>query len=424
MISNTTRIAGKSIFKAPAGVRFNSIWANIKMGPPDPILGINEAFKKDSHPLKVNLGVGAFRDDNGKPKVLDCVRKAEKIISEKNLDKEYIPIVGLPQFNSEALKLAYGENSSALKEDRVAVTQTLSGTGALRIGGAFIERFLGKDTTVYVPGPTWGNHISVFKDCGLQPKEYRYYDKKTNGLDIAGLLEDLSSAKPGSVALLHGCAHNPTGVDPTFEQWKQILEVCKKNSIIPFFDVAYQGFASGDTNFDAQSLRLFVDSGVSIMLSQSFAKNMGLYGERVGTFSVVCASSEEKDRVLSQFKILIRPIYSSPPVNGARIAAEVLSNPELNKLWLTEVKGMADRIISMRSLLRKHLEEDCKSSLSWKHITDQIGMFCFTGISPEAVDRLKDEFHIYLTRNGRISMAGITTKNVRYVAESFHEVTK
>ncbi|OLY83686.1 Aspartate aminotransferase, mitochondrial [Smittium mucronatum] len=419
----TLRFSRNNVSFKPA-LRHITAWANVPMGPPDPILGVVEAFKKDTSDIKVNLSVGAYRDDSGKPRVLDCVRKAEDFIISQRLDKEYIPIIGLDSFNQAAIKFAYGENSAPLKENRIAVAQSLSGTGSLRVAASYIQRFMGSNTTILVPKPTWGNHLSVFHDAGLKTTDYRYLNKSTNSLDIQGFLSDIEAAPNGSVILLHGCAHNPTGVDPSPEQWKQIMEVSQRKKFVNFFDVAYQGFASGDPHKDAYSLRLFTDNNLPIILAQSFAKNMGLYGERIGAVSIVCNDVEEKNRVLSQMKILIRPLYSSPPISGARIAERIFNDPSLNKEWLTELKGMADRIIEMRSLLKSHLVNDFNSKLNWDHITSQIGMFCFTGMTPEQVVRLRDEFHIYLTSNGRISVAGVNSKNVRYIAESFHKVTQ
>ena len=339
------------------------------------------------------------------------------------MDKEYAPITGVPGFGPLAAKLAYGASSDAVTSDRIAITQTISGTGALRIGAAFLERFY-SSKTIFVPTPTWANHHSVFKDAHLDVKQYRYYDKQTIKLDINGMIEDITSAPKGSIILLHACAHNPTGVDPTQEQWKQISEACHRGEHFVFFDMAYQGFASGDTDKDAFALRYFVDQGHSLALAQSFAKNMGLYGERVGAFSLLCASAEEKQRVDSQLKIIVRAMYSNPPVHGARIAAEILSDTNLNSEWLQEVKGMADRINGCRASLRSILEKDLTSKLDWSHITSQIGMFCFTGLSPDQVDKLTKEHHVYLTRDGRISMAGITDANVRYLAEAIYKVTQ
>ncbi|KAJ1678245.1 aspartate transaminase aat1, partial [Spiromyces aspiralis] len=392
--------------------------------PPDPILGVTEAFKKDSDPNKINLGVGAYRDDSGKPYVLPSVREAERRIAARNFDKEYLPITGLASFTSAAIDLAYGSASKPIADKRVAVTQSISGTGALRIGGAFFQRFFPGAKKIYLPTPSWGNHGAVFRDSGLEVGSYRYFDRRTNGLDLAGMLEDIRALPKGSVVLLHACAHNPTGVDPTPEQWDQILAVFRERDHFAFFDMAYQGFASGDADRDAHSLRSFVAAGHPLVLAQSFAKNMGLYGERVGSFSVVCADTAEKDRVASQIKILVRPMFSNPPINGARIASEILNSPDLRAQWLGEVKGMADRIISMRDKLKNYLVNDFGSKHNWDHITNQIGMFCFTGLTPDQVQRLRNNHHVYLTNDGRVSIAGISSSNVKYLAQSIHEVTK
>jgi aspartate aminotransferase len=398
-----------------------STWANVKEGPPDAILGITEAFKKDSFGEKINLGVGAYRDDKGKPYVLPSVRTAEEKIVAQKLDHEYAGITGVPSFTKAAALLAYGPDSKAIKEDRIAITQSISGTGALRIGGAFLERFY-PSKTIYIPSPSWANHKAVFSDSGLEVKTYKYYNKDTIGLDFEGMIADLKAAPSGSLVMLHACAHNPTGIDPTPDQWRKISDVVKEKEHYPFFDMAYQGFASGDTDQDAFPVRLFIEQGHGLVLAQSFAKNMGLYGERVGAFSVVCESAEEKKRVDSQIKILVRPLYSNPPVHGARIAAEILNDPALNKQWLGEVKGMADRIIEMRALLKKNLQE-LGSKHNWDHITNQIGMFAYTGLKPEQMDVLAKEHSVYATKDGRISVAGITTGNVKRLAESIYKVT-
>jgi aspartate aminotransferase len=383
------RSAPASAFVSSA-LRSQSTWSGVPQGPPDAILGITEAFKADSFPQKINLGVGAYRDDKGKPYVLPSVRAAEESIVGKQLDKEYAGITGVPTFTKAAALLAYGADSAPLKEDRIAITQSISGTGALRIGGAFIERFYPGAKKVYIPNPSWANHGAIFKDSGLEVEKYRYYDKKTIGLDFEGLIADLKAAPKGSVFLFHACAHNPTGVDPTEEQWREIETAVKEAGHFAFFDMAYQGFASGDTAKDAFAVRHFVSKGHNIALCQSFAKNMGLYGERVGAFSLVTASAEEKKKVDSQLKILIRPLYSNPPVNGARIASTILNDGKLNEQWLAEVKGMAERIITMRALLRDNLKK-LGSKRDWSHITSQIGMFAYTGLTPEQMDILAKE---------------------------------
>ncbi|XP_057668418.1 aspartate aminotransferase, mitochondrial [Diorhabda carinulata] len=403
--------------------RANSWWSGVQMGPPDAILGVTEAFKRDTNPNKINLGVGAYRDDNGKPYVLPSVRKAEEKIKAKGLDKEYAPISGVPEFCKRSIELALGENSPAVKNGLNATVQGISGTGALRIGGAFLNSFFPGNKIIYLPSPSWGNHNPIFKHSGLEVKSYRYYNPKTCGLDVQGTLEDISKIPEKSIILLHACAHNPTGVDPNKEQWKEISEVIKKRNLFVFFDMAYQGFATGSVDNDAFAVRYFLEQGHNIALAQSFAKNMGLYGERAGAFSIIGSSKDEADRIMSQIKILIRPMYSNPPINGARIVAEILSDPGLKSEWLPEVKGMADRIISVRNKLKENLKKE-GSSRNWEHITNQIGMFCFTGMTPEQVEKLVKEHSVYLTKDGRISIAGVTSKNVDYLARAMHLSTK
>jgi len=403
-------------------IRAVSAWSQVPQGPPDAILGITEAFKKDSNPKKINLGVGAYRDDKGKPYVLPSVKEAEQKVVQANLDKEYAGITGVPDFTKAAALLAYGADSAAVKDNRIAITQSISGTGALRIGGAFLQRFYPGAKTIYIPTPSWANHKAVFLDSGLEVKPYRYYNKDTIGLDFDGMVEDIKKMPKGSLILLHACAHNPTGVDPTEAQWKAISDAVKSGDHFPFFDMAYQGFASGDTNKDAFALRYFIEQGHHPVLAQSFAKNMGLYGERVGAFSVVTSSPEEKARVDSQIKILVRPLYSNPPVHGARVASTILNDAALNKQWLGEVKGMADRIIQMRALLKENLQK-LGSKHNWDHITSQIGMFAYTGLNAEQMTKLAEEHSVYATKDGRISVAGITTENVGRLAEAIHKVT-
>ncbi|PKI86016.1 aspartate transaminase [Malassezia vespertilionis] len=403
--------------------RFSSKWAKVPGGPPDPILGVTEAFKRDSDPRKINLGVGAYRDENGKPYVLPSVRESEKRLVSEKLDKEYLPITGLASFDKLAAELAYGEDSKPLKEDRVAKTQSISGTGALRIAGEFLYRMYPGKKTVYVPTPTWGNHIPIFKNSGFDVQHYAYYDKDTVALDFEGMVRDIKNAPDGSIILLHACAHNPTGVDPTQEQWRTLSKVLKEKDHLPLFDMAYQGFASGDAARDAFAVRHFVEQGHEIALCQSFAKNMGLYGERVGMFSIVTASPDERDRVESQLKITVRPMISNPPLHGARIAALIMGDAGMRSQWLAELKGMADRINTMRSTLRHLLVDEHGSKRNWDHITNQIGMFAFLGITPEQVSQLLRDHHVYLTKDGRISVAGITEHNVRHLADSIYKVT-
>ncbi|XP_043276233.1 aspartate aminotransferase, mitochondrial isoform X2 [Venturia canescens] len=401
----------------------SSWWSQVEMGPPDAILGVTEAFKRDQNPKKINLGVGAYRDDNGKPFVLPSVLKAEEKIKSKSLDKEYSPISGNPEFCQHSINLALGDGNEIVTSKLNATVQGISGTGSLCIGAFFLARFFPGSKDIYLPTPSWGNHTPLFKLAGLNVKSYRYYDPKTCGLDFQGVLEDILKMPEKSIVLLHACAHNPTGVDPRPEQWAELSALIKKKNLFPFFDMAYQGFASGDVTKDALAVRLFVKEGHEIALAQSYAKNMGLYGERVGAFSLVTKSPDDAARALSQIKILVRPMYSNPPINGARIVSEILGDSELKKEWLNDVKGMADRIISVRTKLRDYLKKN-GSSRDWSHITDQIGMFCFTGLKAPEVEKLTSDFSIYLTKDGRISMAGVTSKNVEYLAHGIHEVTK
>lgn len=403
--------------------RASSWWSHVEMGPPDAILGITEAYKKDENPKKINLGAGAYRDDNGKPFVLPSVRKAEDNIRNKGMDKEYSPISGNPEFCKNSINLALGEDNQIVPNGLNATVQGISGTGSLCIGATFLSHFYPGHKDIYIPTPSWGNHTPLFKLARLNVKSYRYYDPSTCGLDFQGLVQDIAKIPEKSIILLHACAHNPTGVDPKPEQWKELSEVIKKKRLFPFFDMAYQGFASGDVARDAFAVRLFIKEGHEIALAQSYAKNMGLYGERVGAFSLITSSKDEAARTLSQLKILIRPMYSNPPINGARIVNEILGNSQLKAEWLVDVKGMADRIISVRTKLRDHLKQN-GSSRNWSHITDQIGMFCYTGLKPNEVEKLTKDYSIYLTKDGRVSMAGVTSKNVEYLAHAMHNVTK
>lgn len=391
------------------------------MAPPDPILGITDNFKKDPNPQKVSLGVGAYRDDNGKPWILSCVRKAEEQMLQKNIDHEYAPIQGFDSFIKQSTILAYGNDSPAVKEERVAGIQGLSGTGCLRVGMEYFNQWQ-PGRGIHVPDPTWPNHRGIATRAGLQWKNYPYYDKTINNANIPKMLDYLNSIPNEEIIVLHAVAHNPTGSDPTKEEWKQILEVIKKKNHWAFFDSAYQGFASGDPQEDAYAIRLFEKEGARTLLAQSFAKNFGLYGERVGCLSVVCDNKSEAAAVKSQLKNIARPMYSNPPIHGGRVVDIILSSPELNKLWHDEVMQMADRINDMRTAFVTKVKE-AGSTRDWSHITKQIGMFAYTGIEKEQCQALAKDHSIYLTMDGRISIAGLNTKNVQRTAEAFHKVT-
>uniref|UniRef100_A0A674F3Z5 Aspartate aminotransferase n=1 Tax=Salmo trutta TaxID=8032 RepID=A0A674F3Z5_SALTR len=413
LLKSSKVISSIGTFSPSLGVlstRNSSWWGGVQMGPPDPILGVSEAFKRDTSPKKMNLGVGAYRDDHGKPFVLDCVRKAEALISSKQLDKEYLAIGGLGDFTKSCALLALGADSEVLKSGRV------SGCVGGSLEAHFLSsRFHSASRDVYLPKPSWGNHTPIFRGAGMQLKAYRYYDPSTCGFDFNGALDDISVREGWENSYLH--THGPNNNS------SPVLPFLQKRDLLVFFDMAYQGFASGDIDRDAWAVRHFIEQGHNIVLSQSFAKNMGLYGERVGGFTVVCNDAEEAKRVESQLKILIRPMYSNPPMNGARIAATILNTPDLYKIWLEEVHGMANRIIKMREQLAANLKSE-GSTHNWQHVIDQIGMFCFTGLKPEQVERLTKEFSVYMTKDGRISMAGVTSGNVGYLAHGIHAVTK
>jgi len=425
ILRKSSQIIGNKVVgvAAPVGNRSGSWWSGVEMGPPDPILGVTEAFKKDTNPKKMNLGVGAYRDDNGKPFVLPSIKKAEKKVVESGLNKEYAPIGGEAEFGKLSATLAFGDAGGVIAGERYATFQSISGTGALRIGGNFLAKWFPGKKVVYLPKPSWGNHTPIFKHAGLEVAGYTYYDPSTCGLDFEGACKDISNIPEESIILLHACAHNPTGVDPKPEQWKELSQLIKKKNLYPFFDMAYQGFATGSVDGDSFAVRQFLEDGHNICLSQSYAKNMGLYGERAGAFTLVCKDKEEASRVASQMKILIRPLYSSPPIHGARLVTTVLSDPELRSEWLQDVEGMANRIITMRQKLKEGLVKE-GSTRNWEHITDQIGMFCFTGMTPEQVAKIIKEHSVYLTKDGRVSVAGVSSANVDYLAAAMHAVTK
>ncbi|XP_047616444.1 aspartate aminotransferase, cytoplasmic [Phacochoerus africanus] len=407
-----------------------SVFAEVPQAQPVLVFKLIADFREDPDPRKVNLGVGAYRTDDCQPWVLPVVRKVEqRIANDSSLNHEYLPILGLAEFRTCASRLALGDDSPALQEKRVGGVQSLGGTGALRIGAEFLARWYNgtnnKDTPVYVSSPTWENHNGVFTTAGFKDiRSYHYWDTEKRGLDLQGFLSDLENAPEFSIFVLHACAHNPTGTDPTPEQWKQIASVMKRRFLFPFFDSAYQGFASGNLEKDAWAIRYFVSEGFELFCAQSFSKNFGLYNERVGNLTVVAKEPDSILRVLSQMEKIVRVTWSNPPAQGARIVAHTLSDPELFHEWTGNVKTMADRILSMRSELRARLEA-LKTPGTWNHITDQIGMFSFTGLNPKQVEYLINEKHIYLLPSGRINMCGLTTKNLDYVATSIHEaVTK
>ncbi|KAI2619171.1 pyridoxal phosphate-dependent transferase [Hypoxylon sp. NC1633] len=420
----------KSLAKHMAPPSATSFTAEVvPQAPEDPLFGLMRAYRADQDPKKVDLGIGAYRDDTAKPWVLPVVKKADDILrNDPELNHEYAPIAGIASFTSKAAELILGgADSPALKEKRVTSMQTISGTGAVHLGALFLAKFYTGNKKVYLSDPTWANHNQIFSNVGIPIAKYPYFSKETRGLDFDGMKSALSDAPERSVILLHACAHNPTGVDPTLEQWKEIADLVRSKSHFPFFDCAYQGFASGDLTRDNAAVRYFVEQGFELVVAQSFAKNFGLYGERAGCFHVVTAPAPDAEatisRIASQLAILQRSEISNPPLYGARIASVVLNDPELFAEWEENLRTMSGRIISMRKALRAKLEE-LDTPGTWNHITDQIGMFSFTGLTEPQVMKIRSDFHIYMTKNGRISMAGLNTRNVEYVAKAIDKIVR
>lgn len=396
--------------------------------PEDPLFGLMAAYRRDTFDKKVDLGIGAYRDDHARPWVLPVVKKADALIrDDPNLNHEYLPIAGLADFTSAAQKLILGPESPAISEGRAASFQTISGTGAVHLGALFLAKFSKSTPTVYLSSPTWANHNQIFTNVGINIKNYPYFDKNTKMLDFDGMMSTLKSAPAGSIILLHPCAHNPTGVDPSQDQWKQIAALMKERDLFPFLDCAYQGFATGSLSQDNFAIRHFVEQGFELCVCQSFAKNFGLYGQRAGVFHwVVAPGSDASDavkRIASQLAILQRSEISNPPAYGARIVSKVLNDPKLFAEWEDNLRTMSGRIIDMRKALKAELDK-LGTPGTWDHITSQIGMFSFTGLTEAQVAALREKHHVYMTKNGRISMAGLNSGNVEYFAKAVDDVVR
>ncbi|KAK5646922.1 hypothetical protein RI129_005386 [Pyrocoelia pectoralis] len=398
-----------------------SRFANVELGPPIEVFALTKACNEDSFAQKVNLGVGAYRTDQGKPWVLPVVREVEKILaSDETRNKEYLPVLGMELFSNSATSMLLGNDSPAIVENRAFGVQCLSGTGALRVGAEFLARQLGSEI-FYYSTPSWENHNLVFTNAGFkEARQYRYWSAEKRGLDIDGFLEDLRNAPENSVIILHACAHNPTGCDPTQEQWKQIADVIEEKHLFPFLDSAYQGFASGDLEKDSWAVRYFVSRGFELFCAQSFAKNFGLYNERVGNLTVVLNDISCQTSVKSQFTLLVRGMYSNPPLHGASIVSYVLNDAKLFEQWKDNIRTMSSRIIDMRKSLRAALEK-INTPGDWSHITSQIGMFSYTGLNEQQSKHMVTKHHIYMLKSGRISMCGVTPSNVEYVAQAINE---
>jgi aromatic-amino-acid transaminase len=396
-----------------------SLFTAVEMAPRDPILGLNEQFNADANPHKVNLGVGVYYDDNGKLPLLECVQEAEKQMMEAPKARGYLPIDGIAAYDSAVKSLVFGAESEPVKSGRVATVQALGGTGGLKIGADFLKR-LNPGAKLLISDPSWENHRALFSQAGFTVETYPYYNAAQRGIDFDGMLGALNAAPEGTIVVLHACCHNPTGYDITPEQWDKVIAAVKGRKLVPFLDLAYQGFGYGIAE-DGAVVGKFTASGQNFFVSTSFSKSFSLYGERVGALSVLCQDKEEAGRVLSQLKIVIRTNYSNPPIHGGTVVAMVLNTPELRTLWEKELGDMRLRIKQMRTALVEKLKgAGVKEDMSF--ITEQIGMFSYSGLSKDQMVRLRNEFGVYGTDTGRMCVAAMNSKNIDYVCASIAKV--
>ncbi len=396
-----------------------SLFADVQLAPRDPILGLNELFAADPNPAKVNLAVGVYFDDEGKLPVLKCVASAEQQLLASPKAKGYLPIDGIAAYDKAVQGLVFGADSEAVKAGRIATLQALGGTGGLKLGADFLKR-LRPAAQVLISDPSWENHRALFTNAGFEVGTYPYYDAQTRGIRFEAMLAALQGAQPGTIVVLHACCHNPTGCDLSPDQWQQVVAACKTRELVPFLDMAYQGFGEGIAE-DGAVIGQFMASGVDFLVSTSFSKSFSLYGERVGALSVVCASADECARVLSQLKIVVRTNYSNPPTFGAQVVATVLTTPALRAQWESELAGMRERIRATRAQLVTKLQAaGVKGDLSY--ITRQNGMFSYSGLSAAQMQRLRSEFGIYGVDSGRICVAAINSRNIDAVVAALAKV--
>jgi aromatic-amino-acid transaminase len=397
-----------------------SLFAAVEMAPRDPILGLNEQFNADTNPAKVNLGVGVYYDDDGKLPLLKCVQAAEKQMVEAPKARGYLPIDGIAAYDKAVQGLVFGADSAILKAGRVATVQAVGGTGGLKVGADFLKR-VNPAAKVLISDPSWENHRALFESAGFPVENYPYYDAAKRGVNFDSMVTALNAAAQGTIVVLHACCHNPTGYDITPAQWKQVVDVVKARGLVPFLDMAYQGFGEGIAE-DGAVIQQFVDAGLDFFVSTSFSKSFSLYGERVGALSVACASKEEADRVLSQLKRVIRTNYSNPPTHGAQVVATVLTTPALRQMWEDELAGMRVRIKEMRVALQAKLQAaGVKQDMSF--ITQQKGMFSYSGLNKDQMQRLRSEFGIYGVDSGRICVAALNSKNIDAVVAAIAKVS-
>ncbi|MEG1341258.1 MAG: amino acid aminotransferase [Pseudomonas sp.] len=396
-----------------------SLFSAVELAPRDPILGLNEAFNADTRSNKVNLGVGVYCNEEGRIPLLRAVIEAETQRAAQHASRGYLPIDGIVAYDQAVQKLLFGAESPLLSAGRVVTTQAVGGTGALKIGADFLKQ-LSPDAVVAISDPSWENHRALFETAGFPVHNYRYYDAATHDVNRSGMLEDLNALPNGSIIVLHACCHNPTGVDLSLDDWKNVLEVVKAKGHVPFLDMAYQGFGDG-IHEDAFAVRLFAESGLDFFVSSSFSKSFSLYGERVGALSIVTESKEESARVLSQVKRVIRTNYSNPPTHGATIVATVLNSPELRAMWEEELGEMRQRIHGMRKQMVELLAEQAPEH-DFSFVARQRGMFSYSGLTVDQVARLKNEFGIYALDTGRICVATLNQSNIDVVTKAIVEV--
>ncbi|WP_291194922.1 amino acid aminotransferase [Frateuria sp.] len=398
-----------------------SHFASVEMAPGDPILGLTEAYLADPRPRKVNLGVGIYVDEQGRVPLLEAVRKVEQSLAAQAKPRGYLPIDGLPAYDALSQQLLFGAESPLLAAGRVATAQTIGGSGALRVGADLLKKVLPR-ARIAISSPSWENHRVVFSNAGFEVVDYRYYDPATHGLDFAGMLEDLGKLEPGTVVLLHACCHNPTGVDLDAQQWQQVVDLAKARNLLPFVDIAYQGFDEG-IDADATAIRLFGASGIeAFVVASSYSKSFSLYGERVGALSMVGADRDEAARLRAKMKQTIRANYSSPATHGGALVAGVLGSAELRTLWEAELAGMRERIHAMRAGMVEKLA--AHGAPQFGFIQQQAGMFSYSGLSRAQVDRLREEYGIYALATGRICVAALNRGNLDYVAEAVAAVSR
>lgn len=396
-----------------------SLFSSVEMAPKDPILGLTETFLADQRPEKVNLGVGVYYDDQGKLPLLRAVKRAEEARVAKGLPRGYQPIDGPAAYNKAVQALLFGSDSPVVTSGRVVTIDALGGTGGLRVGAEYLRR-LCPDSRVAISDPTWENHRGVFESAGFTVQSYTYYDPQSHGLDFGGMVQSLKGMPERTIVLLHACCHNPTGVDLNLQQWEEVVALCKAKQFIPFLDLAYQGFGDG-IDQDAAAVRLFVQSEMPFLVASSFSKSFSLYGERVGALSLITANANEAARVLSQIKRVIRTNYSNPPTHGGGIVSDVLNSPELRALWEQELGEMRDRIRQMRAAFTEKLRA-LGTKQDFSFVTKQRGMFSFSGLSAQQVDRLREEHAIYAISTGRICVAALNSNNIDRVVRAVASV--